>query len=1105
MIRTLRILTIVATILVAAQSSGHEWRTQSILSEGKWIKMQVSQTGVHRLSYADIRNAGLDPAKLRIYGYGGAPLSMKFADRIIDDLCPVGYYRGTDYVLFYAQGVESWSYSSNRFSHSRNTCSEYGYYFLSDNAGEQILLNDTTAYHDEPAAEDVYQYVQLHLHERDQYNLVDVTGLAGGGRNWYGERMTRTAKRLNINMPTHDLTGEQMRVYIRMGSRVSTQTQLQLSVGENAVTAKVEPIMDIYNRAYNTTMTLNCVPAGTEQQTVGVQANILADADNSYLDYIELSAPAYLRMRNKQERIQTPTGLNTNKQLRYHLSGVTAHTQIWDVTDADSIRRVPTRQIGDTLCWIGSNKKGIRTYIAVNVNNSFPQPTIQGRVANQNIHGTHDAELVIITPNEFVSQAEEIADIHREYDGYNVAVVSAEDAYNEFSSGTPDVTAYRRVMKMLYDREQIKPRWLLLLGDGSFDNRKLMASSGNNTLLTYQADNSVNEVSAYVADDYFGWLENNSYMDDAGSKLAVSVGRLPVHTQSQADGMVAKLREYYTNEEAAGIWRQRLLFLADDGDHGRHLRGIEQAAKPLAEKMPQYSIEKIYLSAEVQQTSSTGESYPAAQSRMMNMIANGVTLFDFCGHGSSHAITTENILTQRHVEGMTNSHMGLWLMATCSFGHWDCGEESIAETAVLNPYGAAIAVFSAARTVYENQNETLNRYLTDTLFQVGKTREQMPTIGDAIRCAKNRYAYDSNKLAYNLLGDPAIRLGYPQDYRAVSVERPDTMRALSTNTIVGQIVDEAGRRVEDFNGQVTVTVFDKQQTIRTVDNDDRDSLIFQTYSNRIFSGRAQVKEGEFMVNYKVSKDIRYDYGYGRILYYAIDSTTLAEAIGYDHSSIVGGSSTDSIFDTMGPSIRLYLNAPSFRPGSRTTPTPRLYVQLYDENGINTSGAAIGHDIQLTIDNDVSQIYNLNEEFIADEGSYESGKIEYLLGPLKAGYHTLKLRAWDLLNNSSTETLDFTVVEDLDPQIYQLVITPGTLHVGQNFNVHIEHDRPDSPVEVNVQLFDIRGQKVYDRDYSYAPSISCYPAGITAGVYIYRITIKTTNSNDTSVSGKIICL
>ena len=126
----------VARVAQADEKNGSQLPiTNSLLEKGRWVKIRVSDNGVHMLTHARLKSMGFaDPTKVRLFGYGGHMLSEGDTDTWIDDLCEVPLWRGSDRVLFYANGPVKWTLESdNTFTHTRNPYSEYGYYFLTDN------------------------------------------------------------------------------------------------------------------------------------------------------------------------------------------------------------------------------------------------------------------------------------------------------------------------------------------------------------------------------------------------------------------------------------------------------------------------------------------------------------------------------------------------------------------------------------------------------------------------------------------------------------------------------------------------------------------------------------------------------------------------------------------------------------------------------------------------------------------------------------------------------------------------------------------------------------------------------------------------------------
>lgn len=1090
----------------------HSYAERSVLADGHWVKIRVSESGVCRMSFSELRSAGLDPSQVRVFGYGGAQKEQDFSKPNIDDLPQVPVYVGEDYILFYVQGPISWTYNGSRFAHTRNTYSDFGYYLLSDDAGDMLLFPEAEAVSGSPTDVTYYSYYQVQ--DEDSVNLIDRTGVSGGGRTFYGEQFAAGQTR-TFTFSTPYANGDNSSVYIDMAANAATTSTVKAKLNNtSSKSIYISSIPDHYTFGVAGTISMNGASEEQNQRVTIQFVNSNASA-LAWLNYIEITTPSELVMTGSYMGIRSLVNRNTTNPVRFLLRNTTASTQIWDVTDLAAIQRMPTTMVDDQLAWVGTQADGVHEYIAVNTDGTkFVQAEVVGEVKNQNLHALNNIDYIIICPEGYEDVSEDLAKAHEAKQAITYAIVTDQQVYNEFSSGTPDATAYRWLMKMLYDRAKNgigqQPRWLLLMGHGTFDNRKLLRNSGTSLLLTYQSKNSVNEIKAYATDDYFAYLDDNEGTIDTQGRMDIGVGRLPVESLDEARTTVDKLIQYIRNEQT-GKWKNQLVYLADDGENGTHTETAEKSAELVRIKNPDFIVHKIFLDAYPQEVNASGESYPLAKNRVLNLLKNGVLFFNYSGHGGYNAITNESILNLKDIAGMTNKNQAFWLFATCNFAQCDAGKRSAAETAVLNPKGGAIGILAATRTVYASQNTNLNRSVCDTLFGHSDVFHYDMTLGEAISIGKNLLGSDENKLAYVLLGDPCMRLNYPTDYHVETLTEMDTLNALSVQHVEGRIIDEDLNIVSDFNGKVDITIYDKMQSIPTRDNDnaggDPRVIAYNDYPNTIFSGATDVKDGLFNYTFMVPKDIRYNFDNGRIVYYAVtaDSLETAEAVGHFEQFIIGGTGSTVAIDTIGPEMEIYLNSPAFRNGDKTYATPRFFANLYDKNGINTAGAGIGHDLMLIIDDDPKMIYSLNEYFTAANNSYQAGQVSYLMEELANGPHSLTFRAWDLLNNSTTKSLNFIVEAGLDPSIYNVTTYPNPVQQSGVVHLIVNYDQPDELIETEIYLYNTAGQMVYShkQDNPDAVSINLPSLGLNTGVYIYSVKIKSASSKYSTTSGKII--
>lgn len=1108
-----------------APAAIHSYASSSVLATGKFVKIKIKDTGIYKLTYEMLNSMGVNPANVRVFGFGGALLEQSFMQPKPDDLPEVavwiekgadGVFNAGDYILFYGQGIVKWKYdpAKGMFVHTLNNYSNDAFYFVTSDAGTgKKIIDQTIEVPADATISDVNEFTDYQLYELEKQSLAQT------GKVFYGETFSDV---LSYNFPFS---------FPNVVKTATTKARIDVAAisSENSTfTLKLNDVQP---------QTVTVIKKSSDNYEIGKDANAVftytPSADNlifnltytkpttvskGFLNYLEINARRSLTMSGAVMFFRNTDYLNYGTYNRYQLLSAGASVQIWDITDPLNIKKVVTTKTNNLLEFVDTNTT-LKEYVAIDPTaaSAFQQPTSVGVVPNQNLHGFSTTEMVILTHPLFVTQAEKLAQAHREKDNMTVEVVTTEQVYNEFSSGTPDATAYRWVMKMLYDRAiaagnlSTAPKYLLLFGRGSFDNRGIILNSGNNLILTYQADMSLDVVKSYVTDDYFGFLDDNEGLQITSHMLDVGIGRFPVVTTQQADDVVNKTITYMENKEI-GNWKNQLCFLADDGDGALHMRQADSIASLVSRSNPAFQFNKIYLDAYLQEVSASGESYPLAKTRFHNMLRSGLFLLNFTGHASQLGWTNEQILTSADVKQMYNTKLPFWIGATCDFILFDVKDISAGEHVVLNPAGGGIGLFSAARTVYASQNEKLNRFFTVNLFS--KPNGNYYRLGDVVAKAKNQVGTEGNKLSYTLLGDPALRLNYPTDYNVVTekinnrmIQSTDTLRALSVNSIEGYIADISGNRIDSFNGNLEVTIYDKNLRITTLNNHNDGTLTYNDRPNILYSGKAKIKNGIFSFSFMVPRDIKYNFGTGRINYYASDSLMNKEAQGYYENFIVGGGTAlDMSADTVGPELKVYLNSENFVSGGKVNETPLFFAKLSDINGINTVGSGIGHDLRLVVDDNQNTSYTLNDYFEAETNSYKAGSVKYKLPVLPAGKHTLTFHAWDLLNNSSQSSLDFEVVVGLTPTIFNVYNYPNPVRSQTQFVV--EHDRPETILETTVDLYDMMGRKIWSMKQSSVENLKWNRTDaslnqVKPGMYIYRVSVKTANSEMTSKANKII--
>ena len=706
---------------------------------------------------------------------------------------------------------------------------------------------------------------------------------------------------------------------------------------------------------------------------------------------------------------------------------------------------------------------------------------------------------------------------------YSAEGVTPEAIYNEFSSGTPDATAYRRLMKMFYDRSSSlgnPPKYLLLFGDGIYDNRgisgEVQGVSRSNMLLTFQSQESLN-VYSYATDDYFAFLEDNSGSNFSRDKMCVGVGRFPIRTVTEATQMVDKTISYMENKDS-GSWKNNVTFVADDGNNEdsfttNHMKQADQLAEAIEEMQPGFLVNKVYFDA--YKRSSLG-TYPDVHNEIEKLLKSGQLLINYTGHGSTTHWADESVWTQTDINNSSYKHLPVWVTATCDFTRFDDVKTSAGESVFLNPTSGGIALFTTTRVVFSGNNANLNKALIDNLFQEGANSRY--TLGEAMMYTK-RQLNDSNKLNFILIGDPALKFAYPEYKARVTAvngeavsDEPFEFKALSRITVEGEILNPSGSFAADFTGVLSSTIFDSQSSITTLGNSS-EKFTYLDYPNTIYIGRDSVRNGKFSFTFMVPKDISYSNKKGKLNLYASSETKEAQGSFFDF--IVGGTSDTAETDTIGPKIRqIYLNDSSFVSGDKVNTTPYFVAKLWDKSGVNITGSSVGHDMMLTIDSMPSMSYNLNSYYALLPDSENEGLVQFSIPEMEPGMHTAEFKVWDILNNSTTYTFTFEVAEGLKPNLIEMYATPNPARDQVEFFLH--HNRPESNLKVTVMVYDMTGKFLWSTEKS--GSSELFKAYIVTwnltdnggrrlrpGVYLYRAAISTNNSKEATKANKLIIL
>ena len=1117
--RILCVLLFVFGLLTSAWADSSRYASESVLNSGKWVKIQVAEDGIYKLTAADLKKMGFSNLdKVAVYGYGGWPLDEDFSTTYIDDVPEVAVWRGADYLLFYGKGPRKWEYSSSdkSFIHTNNPYSNYGYYFVTE--------KETTGRTMEKAASAAGATLQVTTFDDYVLHEEELVSVNSSGRELYGESFTSTLSRdFTISVPgiTND-EGKATLSFISRGNGTIT-----MNVDGNAL---ISGSVSVPSDEYEVARELYRERAWMADKGETVKVNIghsTTGHKNVHLNYFRLQMKRQLKVYDNYTFFRSLSARGNAS--RFVIQGADASTLVFDVTDGVNPQQMETSLNGTELSFSIPASASLREFVVVKPS-QIKAPVTVGEVANQNLHALPQQDMIIIAQPNFTTQAERLAEAHRTKDNLTVRVVTPESIYNEFSSGTPDATAYRRFMKMFYDRktsEADAPKYLLLFGDGSFDNRKLTSAwksvDMSNMLLTYQTENSLSSQS-YVIDDYFGFLDDaDNKKSLQNKKLCLGIGRFPIRTVEQATQMVDKVISYMENKNT-GSWKNNLCFMADDGSNTdgfmtEHMEFADQLAGYVESEHPEFLVNKLYYDA--YKKDMTAGTYPDVRSGLQKLLKDGLLLFNYTGHGRTTALSDEKVLTKTDINQFTYTHLPVWVTATCDFTRFDDLNTSAGEDVFLNKSSGGIALFTTVRVAYSRPNFPINDNVIRNLFERNNGRRR--TLGEVMQATKNTLS-SVYKLGFCLIGDPAVKMAYPEFGMKVTTVNGQSVdgnsisfKALEKITVEGEVLDVSGQLVTDFTGIVNPTVKDSKVTVTCLKNsnkDDSPAFTFTDYPNTIFIGNDSVRNGKFSFTFTVPKDISYSNLQGKMNLYAVDTESGNEAQGNFDNFIVGGTSDTAETDTIGPEIRaLYLNDTTFVDGGQVNTTPYFVAELWDKSGVNITGSSVGHDMMLVIDESTVLSYNLNSYYELLPGEDGTGIVKFPIPALEPGKHTAEFWVWDILNNSTVRTFTFEVVEGLKPFLFDVIATPGIAREQVTF--HLMHNRPESRMRVGIMVYDLAGRQLWKHEesgtsglfenYTVSWDLTSGGARMRPGVYIYRAAISTDNSKDATKARKFIIL
>jgi len=1107
----------------------------SSMSTGEWYRFYIEKTGVHKLDRDFLSSIGVNvntanPKNIRLFGNGGKAIPLLNSEVSEFDVTENaikfigendGVFNADDYLLFY--GVSSLGLDTENDTHINPYIDKTYYYInVSSEMGKRIsgLVEPSSVVNTTFTTFDEYQFYEV-----DKNNLVQL------GRQWYGDGFdVNSSQDFSFSFPRIDVS-QQIRLNVRAAATSTSATQMTISLNGVSDAADVLNFGVISETVLGSRRTFSKSKNPSQNLVVSLDYNSNSNpSSNAYLDYISIEATSFLRSIGRQFSFRNKQAATTIGIGEYVISDATSVSEVWDVTDIYNVRSKNNSNAAtfSFKASLGST----REYVAV-VNSDFytPLKEASSSVNNVNLKGTifqgatgghQDVDYIVITPLVLKTQATRLANINALNLGLRTRVITLEEIYSEFNTGNQDIGAIRNFVRYVYQNGVTdKLKYLCLFGDTSFDMKDRIANN-TNLVPTFHARESFSLVSGYMSDDYFGMMDDTEGSMVNSDRLDIAVGRIVAYSVQQATEMVTKVEQYY-QEDSYGSWRNRMTILSDDVDKVWEF-DLETVLDGLADEVvlnkPFINMIKLHSDAFIQESSAGGELYPQVTESLLNNIQLGSLVVNYFGHGGEDGLAHERLFQKNDAQGLSNiCRYNLFITITCEFTRFDNPlRQTGGEYVYWNPTGGAVSLVATTREITKLLGERMNSKLAKYLFDYDNTG--YVSIAEALRLAKNDEGDYLKRVVFSI-GDPALKLAIPEpNIRLTHINdiptsdsSVPTLEALGRVILSGEVVNQGGQLISDYNGVLSTTIYDKKQDRSTLGNDGTSGgsglliLDYETLGEIVFRGQASVANGKFRFEFVVPQDISIPVGEGKISFYAKKNGVLEDQTGVDTDVKIGGLNENAPEDNLPPTIAAFMDDESFVSGGVTNQSPFLLLNLSDENGINTA-SGIGHDITAIIDGDEANPLILNDYYETEIDDFTKGKVKYQYKDLETGLHTLTLKAWDVYNNSISTEIQFLVVSEFDELVISRVLNYPNPFVSYT-EFWFKHNS-SSELEVMVQVYTVSGKLVKTLR---GNSSSGNKAGNTSlfrglpwdgkddfgdkigkGVYVYKLTVKSLSTN-----------
>lgn len=1006
--------------------SASKYATSSRLATGRWIKIQINDNGIYQITNEELEQMGFsNPQSVRIYGTGGHPINEVLDGKAVDDLVQIPTLRTSDKICFYACGPVKYQISTTtepHYTREFNSYSTAGYYFLTSDDGTQPM-QPTRVINGNSSLNRLSTSLGFLHHEQDK------SSASQSGKDMLGEMITSGSITIdyNINNLCQDSS---IVINPCVASKTAKATYVIASLNSHDI-AFPSGSSRIYGSSseyvfYNSASPIAAYqPAGSEDSTphngtitVGINCpDGLNNVKWARLDYVTLTYHQHNTMLGAPHGQRHMGYKNINKNDYIYINNASKDTQVWNIDSPNSPKTYNFDFNDGSLTFIPGISATSTQFIAFNPSDNLKSIAGYTEVENQNIHALPTPDMVIVTCQELIPQAQRVAQLHRDHDGMTVHVLDQEKIFNEFSSGTPDAMAIRLMNKMFYDRDSNKFKFLLMMGAGSFDNRQIMTKR-DCTILTYESAGSNDESTSYVSDDFFGFLEDNSGRIPAADQLKLAVGRIPSRTLAEAESDVDKLINYVLYPDY-GEWRNNAVYVGDfvDGENQPylHIYQAEGISNLVSDELNAGLMSnKVYNSQFPWDPTSTFAL--EARKELTAHLSAGQYFMTYVGHAGPTSLTKNNKLwTSAQAKDVHYSHFPIMTAACCDVARFDCDQRGIVEIMFHNPNGGVIAAVASTRSAYADGNNALNQAFVKAMFSYS-TKGEMPTIGEAYMLCKQSFGKVTsyNKMMFVLLGDPAIKVNYPRpEFKVTKINgRVPPSYGVATGplqeiTVEAQVLNADGTTVNtSFNGEATMAIYSSAKTQTTF----QDRYI---YYPRILLAKVngRVVNGVFTAKTVIPHFFNKVGGLSQIKVYAHKDNSDHMVNGTYNLLVINNydpTNPLTITDDTPPVINaMYVNdKEAFATGEAISSNCTLHIHATDNIAFNNQFHPMGNSMTVTLDGGKATFPQVKSYATMSENST---RLDVALPmQLEEGEHSIEYIVYDAAGNKTSRIINFVV-------------------------------------------------------------------------------------------------